>query len=185
MPGRPARVLDGAARLVTKTSFDYVSAMKIALGSALFLAPAFALAAGPQPLGSFGDWTAASYGSGADKACYAFTTAKSSSLALPRRGAVLLTVTDRKSASDEVTLAAGYAYPKNPTVTLTVGSSVFDFYTAGQTAFTADGAKAVAAFQGGATAMAKSSGPKGGTVVDNFSLAGFSDAYAAIKKACS
>jgi hypothetical protein len=157
------------------------------LAAALFLGlpvSAFA-AAGPQSLGSFGDWTAASYGTGAEEACYAFTTAKSSSLALPKRGAVQLTVTQRKSAADEVTLAAGYTYPKSPSVTLTVGTGVFDFYTAGQTAFTTSGANAIAAFQAGATATAKSSGPKGATVVDNFSLTGFSGAYAAIKKACS
>lgn len=158
--------------------------MKFALALALLLAPAFALAAGPQSLGIFGDWTAATYGSGGAKACYAFTPAKSSSLALPKRGAVLLTVTQRKAASDEVTLAAGYTYPKSPTVTLTVGTSVLEFYTAGQTAFTSGGKQAVAAFQAGTTALAKSSGPDGVTIVDNFSLKGFSGAYGAIRKAC-
>jgi hypothetical protein len=159
--------------------------MKFAFPILLLLAPTAALAAsGPQSLGTFGDWTAASYGSGADKACYAFTTAKSSSPALPKRGDVLLTVTQRKSVSDEVTLAAGYTYPKSPTVMLTVGTSVIDFYTSGETAFTTSGAAAIAAFQAGATALAKSSGPKGSTVEDNFSLTGFSGAYGAIKKAC-
>jgi hypothetical protein len=69
-------------------------------------------------------------------------------------------------------------------VTLTVGTGVLDFYTAGQTAFTADGKQAVTEFRAGATALAKSSGPNGVTVVDNFSLTGFSGAYAAIRKAC-
>lgn len=158
--------------------------MKFAAALLLMLAPTAALAAGPQPLGTFGDWTAATYGAGDNAACYAFTAAKSSSLALPKRGQVLLTVTERKSASQEVTLAAGYIYPKSATVTLTVGSSVIDFYTSGGTAFTTAGAAAIAAFEAGATAAAKSSGPKNATIVDNFSLAGFSGAYAAIKKAC-
>lgn len=158
--------------------------MKFAFAVALLLAPTFALAAGPQSLGVFGDWTAASYGSGGARACYAFTAAKSSSLALPGRGAVLLTVTQRKAANDEVTLAAGYTYPASPTVTLTVGTDVLDFYTSGQTAFTTGGRQAVTAFQIGATALAKSSGPNGVTVMDNFSLTGFSGAYAAIRKAC-
>ena len=158
--------------------------MKSFVFAALLLIPGVALAAGPKSLGVFGDWTAASYGSGADKACYAFTTAKSSSVAVPKRGAVQLTVTQRKSAPDEVTLAAGFTYPKSPTVTLTIGTSVIDFYTSGQTAFTTGGAKAITAFQAGSTAMAKSSGPKAATIVDNFSLSGFSGAYKAIRQAC-
>ncbi len=158
--------------------------MKFALSLALLLAPGLALAAGPKSLGIFGDWTAATYGAGSSKACYAFTPAKSSSLALPNRGAVLLTVTQRKEAGDEVTLAAGYAYPTSPKVTLTAGASVIDFYTAGQTAFTTGGKEAVAAFQTSAAALAKSSGPNGVTVVDKFSLKGFSGAYSAIRKAC-
>ncbi len=159
--------------------------MKTALALLLFLAPACAIAAGPQSLGTFGDWTAASYGSGTAKACYGFTTAKSSSVTLAGHSTAMLTVTRRESVSgDEVTLTPGYTYPKNPTVTLTVGSTVIGFYTSGQTAFTTDGAKAVAAFQAGTAATARSSSPKGTPVVDNFSLKGFSGAYAAIKKAC-
>ena len=170
---------------MTETSFDYVSAMKFVLAILCQFAPALALAAsGPQSLGTFGDWTAASYGAGADQACYAFTTAKSSSLALPKRGAVLLTVTQRKGAADEVTIAAGYTYPKSASVTLTLGPDVIEFYTAGETAFTTGGAKAIAGFQAQSAAVAKSTGPKSSTITDNFSLAGFSGAYAAIRKAC-
>jgi hypothetical protein len=173
-------------QLVTNTSCGYVLAMKIALAACLILVPAAAALAdsGPQPLGTFGDWTAASYGAGAGMACYAFTTAKTSDPALPGRGPVQLTVTQRKSAPDEVTLAAGYTYPSSPIVTLTVGSSAIDFYTQDQTAFTTSGAAAISAFQAGATATAKSSALHGKTVTDTFSLTGFSGAYGAIKKAC-
>jgi hypothetical protein len=182
-PARPGRRL---RQLVTDASYSYVSAMKIALTALMILAPtAIALAgSGPQSLGVFGDWTAASYGSGGAKACYAFTAAKTSDPALPKRGAVQLTVTERKSASDEVTLAAGYIYPKSPTVTLTIGTSAIDFYTQGQTAFTTGGAAAISAFQSGDAAIAKSSAPHGKTVTDTFSLTGFSGAYGALKKAC-
>jgi hypothetical protein len=171
---------------VTDTSSGYVSAMKMTLAALLLLASAgVALAdSGPQPLGTFGDWIAASYGAGAGMACYAFTTAKTSDPALPGRGPVQLTVTQRHGAPVEVTLAAGYTYPKSPTVGLSVGTAAFDFYTQGQTAFTVSNDAAVAAFQAGATATAKSSAPHGKTVSDTFSLTGFSGAYSAIKKAC-
>jgi len=153
------------------------------------LLPVTALAAGgPVPLGDtggkFGDWTAATYGSGAAKACYAFTTAINSAPALVGRGPPMLTVVERQAAHDEVTLSAGFAYPNDAKVTLAVNGSNLSFYTKGETAFTTDGAAAVIAFEQGANASASSSAPGGKTVTDNFSLAGFSDAYHAITAAC-
>jgi hypothetical protein len=164
----------------------YVSPMKYLFFALALLTPAAALAdsASPASLGVFGDWTAATYGAGAKKACYAFTTAQASAPALPNRGAVMLTVTQRKTGHDEVTLSAGYTYPAKPQVTLAVGSSNINFYTQGGTAFTTSGADAIVAFQQGSSASAKSSAPGGVTVTDNFSLAGFSDAYNAITAAC-
>lgn len=158
--------------------------MKLPLLLAAIFLPASALADAPTSLGTFGDWTAATYGSGAAKACYAFTTAQSSAPALAKRGPVMLVVTERKSGHDEVTLSAGFTFPAKPTVTVDVSGTDFDFYTSGQTAFTTSGIKAVSAFEQGTSATAKSSGPGGVTVTDNFSLAGFSDAYGAITKAC-
>jgi hypothetical protein len=151
---------------------------------ARLLLPAAALADGPSSLGTYGDWTAAMYGSGAKKACYAFTIAQSSAPVLPNRGQVMLTVTERKTSHDEVTVSAGFTYPAKPTVTVTANGADINFYTSGQTAFTTSGADAVAAFEQGSSATAKSTGPNGATVVDNFSLAGFSDAYGAITRAC-
>jgi hypothetical protein len=149
---------------------------------------AFAASTGPVALGSnngkFGDWTAATYGSGSAKACYAFTTAQASAPAIANRGPVMLTVTERASAHDEVTLSAGYTYPAKATVSLDAGSGPISFYTQGGTAFTTSGGTAVTAFQQGSSASAKSSAPGGVTVTDNFSLAGFSDAYSAITAAC-
>ncbi len=163
----------------------------IKLGAALLIfVPTLAFAAGgPTPLGSnggkFGDWTAATYGHGADKACYAFTTAQHSDPAIRKRGDVLLTVTERPGVHDEVTLGAGYTYPANAKVTLSVGTNTIDFYTQGETAFTTGGSAAVAAFKNGAAAEAKSTGPHGHPVTDDFSLSGFSGAYDAITSACS
>ncbi len=164
--------------------------MKTLCFIAVFLLPAIAAAApaGPVPLGTnngkFGDWTAATYGSGSSEACYAFTTAQASAPVIAGRGAVMLTVTERSSAKDEVTLTAGYKYPKKAVVTLDAGNGPISFYTDGGTAFTTSNTAAVSAFQQGSTAIAKSSGPGGVTVTDTFSLAGFSDAYSAITAAC-
>ena len=154
-----------------------------------FLAPTAALAAAtmaaaPTSLGTFGDWTAATYGTGAAKACYAFTTAQTSAPTIPGRGAAMLVVTERKTGHDEVTLSAGFTYPAKPTVTLDIDGNDISFYTQAQTAFTTSGAAAITAFQQGSSAKATSSAPGGVTVIDNFSLAGFSAAYTAITTAC-
>ena len=105
--------------------------MKNLTAVVLFLVPTLAFAAdGPVGLGSnggkFGDWTAASYGSGAGKACYAFVAASHSDPVLKKRGDVMLTVTQRHGASDEVTLSAGYTYPAKAVVTLEIVNALRD-----------------------------------------------------------
>ena len=122
--------------------------------------------------------------SGADKACYAFTNAQHSDPAIAKRGAVMLTVTERQGVHDEVTLTAGYPYPKDAKVTLSVNGQPIDFYTQGDTAFTANGHGAVEAFRNGDSAEAKGTTPHGHMVTDDFSLSGFSGAYSAISTAC-
>ncbi len=150
---------------------------------ALAAAPAPA-APNPAPLGTFSSWTAATYDSGGQKICYAFTRPTSSTGVVPGRGEVLLSVTERPGVRDEAALTAGFAYAKDANVTLNVGGTVFSFYTAGDAAFARDGTAAVRAFKAGVTAIAHSPGPKGGTVNDSFNLDGFTDAYNAIVKAC-
>jgi invasion protein IalB len=154
----------------------------------LALLPAFALADSPAPLGAkggkFGDWTAATYGTGASKICYAFTTPQISKPNWKSRGKVMLTVTQRHGSHDEVSLTSGYAYPKSASVKLSIGTAPFDFYTQGANAFAVNGAAVVAAFKTGDAATTKGTGPKGKPVEDNFSLTGFSSAYKAISTAC-
>lgn len=159
----------------------------IILSTLLAAAPAFALAARPVALGpnagQYGQWTAATYGQGSDKVCYAFTMPQSSTPPMQGRGKVMLTVSERQSSSNEVSVTSGYDYPKNAKVKLTVGSSAFSFYTQKNVAFAADGEGAVTVFRIANTATVTSTGPQG-DVTDQFSLAGFSAAYKAIVHAC-
>ncbi len=104
---------------------------------------------------------------------------------LPGRGEVVLTVTERPTGRDTVAISAGFPFAKDAAVTMQVDTAGLDFYTAQSSAFARDGKAAVAAFQKGEQALARSPGPRDGqTVVDTFSLRGFSAAYAAINKAC-
>lgn len=168
----------------------YVPGMKtLILSSLLALAPAAALAAGPVALGpnggQYGHWTAAVYGQGHDKVCYAFTTAQDSTPAMQGRGKAMLTVSERHDARDEVSVNAGYEYPHDAKVKLTVGSADFPLYTQKDMAFAADGHGAVAAFKIGNAATLAGTAARGQSMVtDTFSLDGFSAAYEAIVRAC-
>lgn len=148
-------------------------------------APAKPAAAGPKELGKFDDWIAATHQEAGQPTCYAFVRAKNSTPALPGRGEVVLTVTERPSGRDTVAISAGFPFRKDAAVTVQVETTGLDFYTAQSSAFARDGRATVAAFQKGEQATARSPGPRDGQViVDTFSLRGFSAAYAAINKAC-
>lgn len=140
---------------------------------------------GPKELGKFDDWIAATHQESGQTACYAFVRAKNSVPTLSGRGDVVLTVTERTTGRDTVAIAAGFTFRKDAAVTVQVDTTGLDFYTAQSDAFARDGKAAVAAFQKGEQALSRSPGPRDGqTVVDTFSLRGFSAAYAAINKAC-
>jgi invasion protein IalB len=163
--------------------------MRQLLLAAALLAPLSAAAQQqPQPrlIGEFNDWTAAALGSGAQQVCYAFTRPQGASQGAPaNRGVVMLTVTHRPEGRDQVALRAGYRYPANAAVEVTVGTTQLPFYTAGSDAFARDAAAAIAAFRRGATATAVGPAPAGGgRVTDTFSLRGFTAAYEAISREC-
>ena len=139
----------------------------------------------PKELGKFDDWIAATHEELGQETCYAFVRARNSVPVLPGRGEVVLTVTERPTGRDWVAISAGFTYRKDAAVTVQVDTAGLDFYTAQSSAFARDGKAVVAAFQRGDQAQARSPGPRDGqTVVDTFSLRGFSAAYAAISKAC-
>lgn len=141
-------------------------------------------AAKPAEIGVFEAWTAASGVEGGQKVCYAFTRATHSTPALPGRGEVMLTVAERPTGRDAVSLSPGFAVAANATPSVQADQTALDFYPAGQSLFARDGHAAALAFERGKLVTARLPGPHGGTVVDSFSLAGFSRAYEAINKAC-
>lgn len=139
--------------------------------------------AGPKSIGIWDRWQAATHQEGGQIVCYAFTRAASSTPALPGRGDVVLTVTERPGSRDAVAISAGYAYPKDASAEVQVEGARLPFYTAGRSAFARDGRAAVAAFQKGREITVRASAPRG-QVADTFSLRGFAQAYAAISKEC-
>ncbi len=145
---------------------------------------AAAKAEGPKPIGHFDDWIAATNTEAGQPVCYAFVRANHSTPAVPGRGEVVLTVTQRPSGRDAVAITAGFAFAANAAVTVQVDQTALDFYTAGRSAFARDGHATAAAFGRGSKVTAHSPGPKNTNVVDTFSLKGFGRAYEAINKSC-
>lgn len=162
-----------------KKSTAYLFGAAIALP---LVAPLAARAADqPKPLGTFKAWTAATYGTGSDMVCYAFATAK------PEKGSktapAMLTVAERATFRDEISLSQGVTYAKKQDVTVKVGGAALKFFTKDNMAYALKGPATVKAFLGGASAVA-STGKGAKAVSDTFSLDGFGDAYKAIVKAC-
>ncbi len=147
-------------------------------------APKRVKAAGPLAIGTFDDWTAATDQEAGQTICYAFTRARNSKPALPGRGDVVMTVTERPSGRDAVAISAGFPFPANATAKLAVENDSFDLYTSQRSAFARDGRAAVRAMEHGKQAVMHAPGPKDAGVTDTFSLRGFTRAYEAIVKRC-
>jgi invasion protein IalB len=145
-------------------------------------APAPAPAA--KKLATYEDWTAATHEEAGQTVCYAFTRAQNSVPVVPGRGDVVLTVTERPAGRDAVAISAGFAYAPGADVLVQIDQAGLHFYTHLRNAFARDGGATVAAMMKGRQAVARSPGPRGAQVTDTFSLRGFSQAYAAIVKAC-
>jgi hypothetical protein len=139
------------------------------------------VAAGPQTLGSYANWVAAVYQENGQPVCYAATQAINSTPPVPNRGTPVLTVTERPSGRDAVSIGGILT---NAGITVRVGPAGLDFYPAGGNVFARSGTAAVAAFQGGSQAVVQSFSPYNGPITDTFGLTGFSAAYAAINAAC-
>ena len=205
-PRQPSRFgADGRPAVAGGVGPPYLSAMpkprrtavpallSAGLLSAGLLWPAAEAAAqqAPQRLGEYQSWTAATHAEGGQKVCYAFTRATRSE-GVPNRAAnsVMLVVTHRPKARDQVALQAGYAYPRNADggdpVQVQVGGAKIGFYTAGNSAFARDNKAAIAALKGGREAVARGPLPNGGKgqATDAFSLAGLSAALDAIAREC-
>jgi len=161
------------------------------LACALWPAAGAAAQGGPQRIGEFQAWTAATHAEGGQKVCYAFTRATRSE-GVPNRapGDVLLVVTHRPKGRDQVALQSGYSYPRNADggnpVQVSVGGAKLGFYTAGGSAFARDNKAALAALRNGREAVARGPLPNGGRgqASDSFSLAGFGAALDAISREC-
>ena len=138
----------------------------------------------PKPLGTFGDWKAATHPESGATVCYAYTFAKTSTPHMQGRGDVVLTIAQRPHERDGVAVLLGYQVLPHAGARVAAGGKDLHFYLEGRSAFAPHGAEAIAAFQAGREAVGRFPGPKNITFVDTFSLKGFAAAYQASLTAC-
>lgn len=138
-----------------------------------------------RKLSSTGDWEAYAYNEGGAKVCYAAARAES-----PRekgRAGTAMAVTHRAKSPGEVSLIASYGFKKESDVEIQIGGMKHAFFTKGNSAWAKDASadKAIIdAMIKGREVVVKAIPAKGAAITDTISLKGFSDALAAIDKAC-
>jgi hypothetical protein len=140
--------------------------------------------AAARAIGRFGDWQVAVHQEAGAPICYAFVRSRSTSIIIPGRGDVVLTVTQRPTARPAVAITTGFKLSGHLDGSLQAGTQKLPFYIAGRSAFARNGQDAVAAFAAADRAIARFPAPKGGEVTDSFSLKGFAAAYAKLGAGC-
>jgi hypothetical protein len=105
------------------------------------------------------------------------------------RSEILLFVTyvPASGVKGELSFEGGYPFRANSIVKMEIGSSKYDLYPSGETAWSAspaEDAKIRLSMQKGATAVLKGVSGRGTETTDTFSLAGFTAALADAAKRC-
>jgi hypothetical protein len=145
----------------------------------------------PNQIGSFKDWLVYSFDGDKSKVCYASSTPKASEPKNAKRDPAFLYVTsmpdEKPPVKGEVSTMMGYPLKDGQAVKLTIDGERFGMFTVGNTAWVNPGSdkKAVAAMKAGETLQVEGTSLRGTRTVDTYSLDGFSDALAAVDKACN
>jgi hypothetical protein len=105
------------------------------------------------------------------------------------RSEILLFVTyvPANGIKGEISFEGGYPFRENSIVQLEIGSSKYDLYPSGETAWSAspaDDSKIRTSMKKGATAVIKAVSGRGTQTTDTFSLSGFTAALADAEKRC-
>lgn len=141
-------------------------------------------------LGNFRDWNALVITkAGGEKQCYMISSAKSKTPKNVSHGDVYMTVTERPRVKvvNEVNFVVGYSFRPNTEVRASIGKQNFRLFTEGDGAWLRtprEDAQMVAAMKAGESLFLRGTSARGTSTSYRLSLAGFTAAHNAIKKAC-
>jgi hypothetical protein len=118
------------------------------------------------------------------------TVTQDGRLVSARRGAILMFVSYWKGegGAGQVSFAGGYPFRDGSTVALTIGTTNFELFTDGETAWSRspeDDAKIIAAMKRGAKAVVVGFSSRGKRTEDSFSLLGFTASVEDAQKRCN
>jgi len=157
--------------------------------AAMIAGPAPAVAAEPQRIGDFQDWSAYTYMEDGNKVCYMASQPAERSEELDR-GDIYAMIVHRPQSSDttdQVLIKNGYPHDQGSTARITVDGENWTFDTEGEIAFTLDREaerEIVAAIRRGLDLGVRARSERGNTTGDSYSLRGSNAAYEAISEAC-
>ncbi len=148
-----------------------------------------AVAQDVKVLSTSGQWTAYTYQEDGKTVCYMASKPIKSEGNYKTRGEVLALVTHRpaESATDVVSIVAGYPYQADSDATVQIGPRKFMFFTFGERAWARDNQTdktVVQTMVKGKSLSVRGNSTRGTPTVDTYSLQGFSAAYKAINDAC-
>ena len=140
-------------------------------------------------VGTFGNWHVQTYVEGGSKVCLMWSQPEKSKGKYKRRGDIYAYVTQRPAAKrlNEISISIGYKFKKGSALSVLIGKSKHTMLTDGDTAWNRkplDDAKMVKAMRAGAKMTLRGTSSRGTKTTDEFSLKGFTKAYAAMNQKC-
>lgn len=148
------------------------------------------LAAKPEIIGEYGDWTAYYYRDSKGIICYAASAPKLDEGKYSKRGEIVAVVTHRPNdkSFDVFNITAGYTYKTEAPVTIKIGSKTIDkIFTNADKAWAINDTvdkELIAEMKRGSRMIVHGTSSKGSNTKDSYSLSGFGSAYKAISDKC-
>lgn len=148
-----------------------------------------ALAATPETLGQFRDWTAFRMTEGGRSTCWIVSKPQDSEPKNVRRDDIYIFVTHRPSerVTNEVSVITGYTYDPQSVAKAAIENKKFEMFTDGDGAWLykpEEDAKMVDAMKAGSRMIVQGTSNRGTLTTDSYSLLGFTAAHKAISEAC-
>jgi invasion protein IalB len=160
-----------------------------ALVPVLTLASGAGMAQSVKTIGTYSSWTTFTHGEAASLLCFATSQPSKQEPANAKRDPAFIYVSSwpKDGVKAEISIKLGYALRKGSDVTLAVGSSSFKLFVSGDRAYVADATeelKLLEAMRKGSTMTVQGTSERGTATTDTYSLAGISQALAAVATNC-
>ena len=164
-------------------------ARAVAVAAGLVLASGAGMAQSVKTIGTYSSWTSFTHGEAASLLCFAASQPSKQEPANAKRDPAFIYVSSwpKDGVKAEISVKIGYALRKASDVTLAVGSASFKLFVNGDRAYVADATeelKLLETMRKGSTMTVQGVSERGTTTTDTYSLAGISQALAAVATNC-